>query len=141
MTLSENLLKLYYILTAYIPRKLPTTEAEFVVFKDKLLKYYGLPDEPQTYAVISGQIQSTLGHKIRKSYGDIANNVKRLKINALAQCYKMAAHEEFKARLEKIQKESETSSQGQSDVEVLSIQRVQETQPSMEQEVKAEGVS
>lgn len=94
-----KLLSLYYHLTAYVPRKLPTTEAELLAFRDILINHYGLKDEPQTYAVMCGQIQSTPGHKVRKSYGDIVNHVKRVKINALAQCYKIAATEELKAKM------------------------------------------
>lgn len=95
-----KLTTLFYHLTAYLPRRLPRTEAEFLKFKDILLTHYGVEDAPQSYATIAGQIQSTPGHKLRKSYGDIANQCKRLKINALAQCYRVAANQQLRHDLE-----------------------------------------
>ena len=98
--------KLYYQLTAYVPRKLPQTEDQFLDFINIMRKAYDLKDEPQTYVVISGQIQSTEGHRLRKPWGNIANNVKRVKINALAQCYKVAANEQMKYDLDQKVKEA-----------------------------------
>lgn len=117
--------KLYYHLTAYIPRKLPTNETEFMVFKEIMLKYYGVKDEPQTYHIIASQIQCTPGHKLRKPYGHIANQVKRVKINAIAQCYRIAAQKEMEAQvaiLMKKQAEAEETSteQGLSDGQSVS---------------------
>lgn len=132
-----GLKKIYYHLTAYVPRKLPATEAEFLAFKDIMLKYYGLKDEPDTYAMMTGQIQSTPGHKIRKSYGHIANSVKRLGINGLAKCYRVAAQQEAEARAMKAleaqveaykkDQESKTSIQGSIDGEAVSEPGVQAT--------------
>ncbi len=102
--MKEVIKKAYYHLTAYLPRKLPSSEAEFLAFRDVLLNYYSLKDEPQTYVVIAGQIQSTPGHKLRKSYGTIANHVKRVKINAIAQCYKVAANQQMEYKLSELMK-------------------------------------
>ncbi len=77
--------KLYYWLTAYVPRRLPTTEAQYDRFKNVLVDCYGVPNEPQVWALVSGQIASTPAHKLRKSWGHIANAAKRLGINGLAQ--------------------------------------------------------
>jgi hypothetical protein len=111
----EHLIKLWYHLTAYVPRKLPTTEAEFLAFRDILLKYYDIKDEPQSYAVLAGQIQGTPGHKIRKPIGHIANHIKRVKINALAQCYRIAANQQLEhnlaEKMKEVAQQSEVSSE------------------------------
>jgi len=95
------LLKTYFKLTAYLPRKLPTTPEEYARFKHMLLKYYDVADEPKTWATVAGQVTSTPHYSIRKSFGVIANTVKRLEINALAQQDRVLAFEAINARLVK----------------------------------------
>lgn len=101
----NKLTKLYYHLTAYVPRKLPTTEAELLAMVEILKSAYGVKDEPQTYAMLAGCITSTPNHSIRRSYGYIVNSIHRLRINALAQSYRIAAIEELKYKVEQAVKQ------------------------------------
>lgn len=91
--------KLYYHFTAYVPRKLPKNEAELIKIKDILIKVYGVKDEYSTYARFVGAITSTHGDSIRKSYGVIANNIKRVTINDLARSFVMSEHKKMEEKL------------------------------------------
>ena len=102
-----KLKKIYYHLTAYIPRRLPSSEAEFMKLKDILINYYDVLDEPQTYHMLAGQITSVPATKIRKPYGELANAIKRLKINSLAQCYRIYAQKEMEAKMASLAEEQQ----------------------------------
>lgn len=92
--------RLYYHLTAYVPRRLPATPEEFEHFKAVLIHCFGLSDEPVTWVTVSGQITSTPGDRLRKPWGTIANNVRRLRINNLAMGHKHAALEQLNQQLQ-----------------------------------------
>ncbi len=82
--------KLYYLLTAYVPRKLPSDEWEYDDLKGILIKYFGLKqDDPKTWLTVAGHIQSTPTYKMTCSYGLLANVAKRLTVNKLAQEHKI----------------------------------------------------
>ncbi len=89
-------------LTPWLPRKLPSTQAEYDDMKRILLEAYNVPDEPQVWALVAGHITSTPAHVMRKPWGHIANACKRLAINKLAQDNKVAAINELKAKLEEL---------------------------------------
>lgn len=88
--------KAYYILTAYVPRKLPTTEEGFNHLKKVVVEAYGVRDDVREMTVLVGQITSTHPNKIRRSYGHMANACKRLTMNALARCYQIACEDKLK---------------------------------------------
>lgn len=90
----------YYHLTARVPRKLPRTPEEFANLRRIMVDGYGCNDQPSTTMVLAGQVTSTEAHKIRKSYGHIANCIKRLEINAIAAEFRGQAIQENNARLE-----------------------------------------
>lgn len=94
------ILKLFYHLTCYVPRRLPTTEDEYSRFKTVLVDAYGVPNEPNIWTMVAGQVTSTDPHRLRKPWGKIANACKRLAINELAMKHKYAALQELQARLE-----------------------------------------
>jgi len=96
-----TMFKLYYLLTAYIPRKLPTTPLEYAQLKDILVDYYGVPNDAAAWITVAGQITSTQANKLRKSYGAIANAAKRLEINKLASEQKAVEMARFQDKLEK----------------------------------------
>lgn len=87
--------ELYYYLTAYIPRQLPTSVEEYEEMKDIFMRYYGLENNAQIWATVAGQICSTPANSLRKSYGSIVNAAKRLHINKIANEQKMLAIEEL----------------------------------------------
>lgn len=95
-----TLIKAYYVLTAYVPRKLPRTEEEFMFLRSILIGCYDVKDEAPTWMTVAGQITSTPGHKLRKPWGHIANSAKRLGVNKLAQSYRMAFEDALKKSLE-----------------------------------------
>lgn len=92
--------RLYYRLTAHLPRKLPRTQAEFQKLRDIMVSAYSCNDQPSTTMVLAGQVTSTEAHRIRKSYAHIANCIKRLEINAVAQEFRQIAIKENNDRLE-----------------------------------------
>ena len=97
--------KLYYLLTTYIPRKLPTTPLEYARFKDILVDAYGVQNDPIAWITVAGQVTSTQTNKLRKSYGAIANAAKRLEINKLASEHRSEEYAALNKRLEEGMKE------------------------------------
>ena len=82
---------LWYQLTAYLPRLLPTTPEQYERLKHVLIHAYGVPDEPPVWILVSGQISSVPAQKIRLAWGLIANAAKRMQINQfMRECSKPA---------------------------------------------------
>ena len=104
--------QIYYQLTAYIPRPIPTTVEEYEEMKEIFMRYYGLENSAPIWATVAGQICSTPATNLRKSYGSIVNAAKRLAINKLANDQKMLAIEGLqnmlKAKMEQVAKEQVT---------------------------------
>lgn len=96
----NKLTKAYYKATAFVPRRLPYTEAEFLKFKSTILETYDFADTPANMATMVGQITCTPAHKVRKSYAHIANVMKRLTINGVAQSYRIKAIKDLESQLE-----------------------------------------
>lgn len=92
--------RLYYKLTAYVPRRLPHTSPEYDRFLAVLKEAYDVPDEPAAWATVGGQIKSTKAHWLHKPWGFIANAAKRLYINAVANNLQIMAQAQLTAKLE-----------------------------------------
>lgn len=102
----------FYVLTAYVPRKLPTNEKEYDKLLDVFEHAFGVPvDEPAAYVAIAGHIRSVPGTKIRAPWGNIANAAKRA---ALVNEY---ANRQHQLGMEVLQKKLEAA-----------VKRVQEEQ-------------
>jgi hypothetical protein len=84
-TISRPLLKAYYHVTAYIPRRLPRSLEDFMALKEILMKGYGLEDRPDVWFTVCGQMTSTSATSIRKPYAHYVNAAKRLETNRLAR--------------------------------------------------------
>ena len=95
----NSISKLWYHLTAYLPRRLPDTPQKYERMKRVLIHAFGLPDDAPVWALVSGQISSQHPHKLRMAWGNIANAAKRIGINNLAQDQRKAAMNELQARL------------------------------------------
>lgn len=91
MKFLEILTKLYYRLTAYVPRKIPSTPDEYQTLVHVLINAYGVPDDPKSWATVAGHLTSVPATKLRYPWGSLANAAKRLQTNALAQHQRMAA--------------------------------------------------
>lgn len=103
-----NIQKVWYQLTARMPRHLPQTFDQWAKLKAILHIHYGVPDEPLSWAAIAGQITSLEATCMRKSYQSLANAAKRLKVNQVAHDLKMIAYQENEANLKaKLQKAME----------------------------------
>ena len=108
--------RLYYRLTAYWPRPLPTSPREFKHLLHVLHHYYDVPREPQALAVIAGVICSTQPTQVTKAWGHIANAAKRLKINKLANDLKLEAIAALESRLAELAKTQSESEQAKTTV-------------------------
>lgn len=96
------LAKFYYHLTAYYPRRLPTTETELLKLRETLIKYYGLEDKVEVWYTVASQISATKPIVIRKPYAHLVNAATRLKTNTLAQRLKEVIIEAHEQRINKI---------------------------------------
>lgn len=107
----KYVLIVWYWLTAYVPRPLPTDHDEYLSFKQALHHYFGLDDNDHVWMTVASQIHSNPPTSLYRSYGKIANAAKRLKVNAIAQDQKLLALSNLETKLrekaEKLSKEAE----------------------------------
>ncbi len=96
----NKLVKLYYQLTAYVPRSLPKNAEEFEKFRNVIINAYGVADDSKSWATICGHIASVPSYTLRKSYGKLANSAKRLIVNEIAHTFKAQAMNALKKQLE-----------------------------------------
>lgn len=101
--------KLYYLLTAHMPRKLPTNLESYQNLMGVLVAYYDVPNEPKAMATIASYICSVPAKKLRASYASLVNPAKRLEINHLANEQKNIALVKLKDKLEKAMQEATDS--------------------------------
>lgn len=99
----KKLTRFWYIATAYVPRRLPKNEREFLFFRDVLIEAFDVKDEPVSWHCIAGAIGSVPAHKTTRSWGSLANVAKRLTINKLAQSYRAKAQKDLEEQLAKLQ--------------------------------------
>lgn len=99
------LLTLWFWITAYVPRPLPTNHDEYLRFKQTLHHYFGLDDNDHVWITVASQIHANPPTSLYRSYGKIANAAKRLKVNAIAQDQKLLALENLHTKLETKAKE------------------------------------
>lgn len=94
------ILKAYYLLTSYMPRKLPMTTSQFNNLKYILQSVHKVPEHPEAWIALSGQITSNQANSIRKSHGALANACKRQTIiNKLAHEQKMLVIKDLEDKL------------------------------------------
>lgn len=99
-SLMSTFVKVYYYLTAYIPRPLPRTEIEIVQLKEVFIKYFGLEDNPQVWYTVFSNMASVKATKTRVFYGSLVNIARRLTINKFLQDQKQLEMEKHMATLE-----------------------------------------
>src|SRR5690349_1330197 len=92
--------KAWYVLTCYIPRRLPENQLQYDYFYKVCLEAYEVIDSPQARATIASQVGAVPGYRLRKAWGHIANQAKRLTINKIAQENKQAAIIQLQKELE-----------------------------------------
>ncbi len=97
--------KAWYKATAGFKRRLPTTEAEYLKFRDVML-LFGVKDEPVSWHTIAGHIGGIKSTLMHAPWRDFANAAKRLSVNKLAQSYRAKAQKDLEDRL-KVLEEAE----------------------------------
>lgn len=98
--MADFLLRLWYQLTARVPRLLPSTWSEWADLKYVLIFYFDVPDEAQTWATVAGHVGSVPTKTLRCSYRYLANVALRLSVNKVAQDVRVEAVSELKKKLE-----------------------------------------
>jgi hypothetical protein len=91
--------RLFYLLTAFVPRRLPATEYEFCHMQDVLVDAYGVTNEAKVWATVCGHMTAVPSTKIRISWGKLATAAKRLEINMLINSHRQRAGEELQKQL------------------------------------------
>jgi uncharacterized protein YerC len=102
--LISDMARLYYYLTAHIPRPMPESKEDLERLKEIFIKYYGLEDSPTVWYTVFANIASVKANKI-------TNIAKRLDINKLLQDQKQIEYQKQidsleKAKVKDEQKES-----------------------------------
>src|SRR6267154_557410 len=95
-----NFTKAYYKLTAWYPRRLPNTPEKALALKDLLQKNFDLPDRPDVWLTVYGQMTSVAPSKIRISYQRLVNAGLRLDINGVVHFQKQVENERLMAKLQ-----------------------------------------
>lgn len=85
VNIQTSISKIYYRLTIYLPRPIPTTIEEFMSLKDLLIKYYGLEDRPDVWFTVASQMTAGSPFSVRRSYVYYVNIAKRLPTNRLVK--------------------------------------------------------
>ncbi len=96
-----SLKKLWYKLTAYIPRRLPLTEKEYDDFVYIVTNYYGLVLDSTVLLTVIGQMTARPASSLRFSYGSVVNAGKRMHINKALQAKKVIEIAKLQAILDK----------------------------------------
>lgn len=91
---------LWYWLTAFYPRKMPSDARAYQDFKRILINHFGVPNEPQVWITVSGQITSAHPQTVRLAWGKIANAAKRLSIHKVTKDLTLNSRKELQAKLE-----------------------------------------
>lgn len=94
--------KLYYKLTAWYPRLIPSSKEEWESLRHTLKEVFNIDDDPMVWYAVYSRAQgsnndNTRLMSIRRSYLDLVNTTKRLKINKAAQDEKILAAEKIEA--------------------------------------------
>lgn len=113
------IIALWYWLTAYVPRKIPTSASEWDFFCYVLKEAFGVEDDPAIWMTIAGNLNSQPAQKIRVPWGYIANTGKRVKISATIREYQRLYSGVLQLRLEaaiknetdRVRKEQEVNAQ------------------------------
>lgn len=85
--------KLYYKLTAHVPRHLPETSEDIKKIKEVFTQVFGLEDSPQVWYTVFANMASVKATSTRVSYASLVNIAKRLEINKLLQDQKKIEHD------------------------------------------------
>lgn len=101
LMLISDIARLYYFLTAHIPRPMPETQDDIDNLKEIFIKYYNLEDSPTVWYTVFANIASIKANKKTISYRAITNIAKRLDINKLLQDQKQIEYQKELDRLEK----------------------------------------
>lgn len=114
----NQLKKLWYLTTAYFPRRLPTHPTQYDKMKTIFVDVYKVRDWPGAWETFAAQVYSTPATSMRKSWGNIANACKRVDVNGLARQYKdyaaFALDQYLKDTAEKVAKAEQEHSDNQS---------------------------
>ena len=100
--MKSKFLRLYYFVSAPIPRRIPRTDAELEALLDILTRYYGLENASDVRLTVCGQLTALPPTKMRKSYGSLANAGKRLRINSMLQSRKQVEIKKLEDRLKEL---------------------------------------
>lgn len=99
--------RIFYMLTAYLPRNLPDSPEKYSRFKAIMVHAYGVEDTAQAWTIIAGQMTAHNPQKKRAAWGSIANAAKHMKIvqiSRLAQAQAQALTVESMAKTQAQQK-------------------------------------
>lgn len=94
-------IKLYYKLTASIPRHLPKTKEDVEKVKEIFTLAYNLKDSPQVWYTIFANMAAMKADETKISYKRLTNIAKRLDINKLLQDQKLVEHQKHMDTLTK----------------------------------------
>src|SRR5258708_3271739 len=114
--------KLYYRLTAWIPRPLPTSQEDIPRLKHIFIQAFGLEDSPQVWYTIFANMASVKSTSSRVSYGSLATIARRLEINKVLQDQKALEHG---VHLAKLQAEAEKA-----------LEEAKQTEPDRESDLQ-----
>lgn len=90
-----HIIKIWFKLTAWFPRKLPDTIEKLDRMLEVLKKYFGLEAGPDVWITVLSQIGATPPTQSRRSLSSIATVARRLKVNKLANDKKAGYYKEI----------------------------------------------
>lgn len=107
----HDLFKIYYLITAYLPRKLPSTKEELSHIRYVLTHYYGLEDRSDIWLTIFGNLTSRPAISLWFYYGQLNAVGRRMDINKLLHQEKLIEIKKLEDRLEELTKRAQVDEQ------------------------------
>ncbi len=100
------MLNIYYLLTAYLPRRLPSTKEELARLREVLVNHYGLEDRSDIWLTIFGNLSSRPATSLWFYYGQLNAVGRRMDINKLVHQEKLIEIKKLEDRLEELTKKA-----------------------------------
>lgn len=103
------LAKIYYQLTSWYPRPMPTTQEEVDKVMSVFVQAFGLEEDEQTFYTVLSNMHAIKGTSTRFYYGSLLSIAKRLKINSLLNERKKLVMQQHLDKIKKANEEQQPS--------------------------------
>ncbi len=124
--------RLWYLLTAHLPRLQPRNETAMNEMQLILHKYFGVPDEPKYWATVAGNLSSVRPGKKRVSYAFLANCATKLDVTKECQRLRMHCGQQLQKKLEELTAAEAERVRLENETSGKSVEAIHENKPDQQ---------